>query len=108
MTDLSFLRKFTKENPKKMARYIRLYLGEAAKTFSSLQAALQEADWEQLKIHAHSLKPQAELMGLKDLHQTLLQIEEKAKAQEVESIDELVKKAFTEHEAAIPVLESHL
>ena len=57
MVDLTFLRKFAKDDPKKMKRYISLYLDVAPKTFEEMQRNLTNGDWEQLRINAHSLKP---------------------------------------------------
>ena len=76
MVDLTFLRKFTKDDPIKMKRYISLYLDVAPKTFEEMQRNLQDGDWEQLRINAHSLKPQAEFMGIKSLKEELIKKEE--------------------------------
>lgn len=76
MIDFSFLDKFTKGNEQKIKRYIQIYLVEAGKTFQQMELNLQQEDWEQLRINTHSLKPQAELMGISELHATLIQLEQ--------------------------------
>ena len=79
MVDLTFLKKFTKEDPKKMKRYISLYLDVAPKTFEEMQSNLNNQDWEQLRINAHSLKPQTDFMGIESLKEELIKIEDAVK-----------------------------
>ncbi len=76
MVDLTFLKKFTKEDPQKMKRYISLYLDVSPKTFEEMKVNLKNEDWEQLRINAHSLKPQADFMGINSLKEELIKIEE--------------------------------
>ena len=45
MVDLTFLKQFTKDDSKKMKRYISLYLDVAPKTFEEMQRNLQNGDW---------------------------------------------------------------
>lgn len=77
--DLTFLKDFTKGETVKMKRYITLYLTAAPKTFEDMQKSIQDQDWEQLRIYAHSLKPQADFMGIKTLKTELTAIEEAVK-----------------------------
>ena len=95
MVDLSFLRKFAKKKKKKMKRYISLYLDVAPKTFEEMQRNLSSGDWEQLRINAHSLKPQAEFMGIMSLKEELIKIEEAVKANDLGGIEELYSRALT-------------
>ena len=74
--DLTFLKKFTKDDPTKMKRYIGLYLDVAPKTFDEMKRNVANDDWEQLRINAHSLKPQADFMGINNLKEELVKIEE--------------------------------
>jgi HPt (histidine-containing phosphotransfer) domain-containing protein len=76
VVDLTFLKKFTKEDPQKMKRYISLYLDVSPKTFEEMKVNLKNEDWEQLRINAHSLKPQADFMGINSLKEELIKIEE--------------------------------
>ena len=91
MVDLTFLRKFAKDDPKKMKRYISLYLDVAPKTFEEMQRNLTNVDWEQLRINAHSLKPQAEFMGILSLKEELIRIEEAVKSNDLDGIEELYR-----------------
>ena len=95
MVDLTFLRKFTKDDPLKMKRYISLYLDVAPKTFEEMRRNLDSKDWEQLRINAHSLKPQAEFMGIIRLKEQLIKIEEAVKAESVDELESLYQTALS-------------
>ena len=95
MVDLTFLRKFTKDDPLKMKRYISLYLDVAPKTFEEMRRNLDSNDWEQLRINAHSLKPQAEFMGIISLKEQLIKIEEAVKAESVDELESLYQTALS-------------
>ena len=89
MVDLTFLKKFAKDDPKKMKRYISLYLDVAPKTFEEMQRNLKNRDWEQLRINAHSLKPQADFMGINSLKEELIKIEEAVKTNNLDVLENL-------------------
>ena len=95
MVDLTFLRKFAKDDPLKMKRYISLYLDVAPKTFEEMRRNLDSNDWEQLRINAHSLKPQAEFMGIISLKEQLIKIEEAVKAESVDELESLYQTALS-------------
>jgi HPt (histidine-containing phosphotransfer) domain-containing protein len=95
MVDLTFLKQFTKDDPKKMKRYISLYLDVAPKTFEQMHQNLQNGDWEQLRINAHSLKPQAEFMGINSLKEELNKIEEAVKLNHLDGIEKLLTASIT-------------
>lgn len=78
-----------------MKRYISLYLDAAPKIFEEMQRNLKNADWEQLRINAHSLKPQAEFMGILSLKEELIKIEEAVKLNNLEVIEELLNSSLT-------------
>ena len=88
MIDLTFLKEFTKGNPEKMKRYISLYVDVAPKTFEEMKKNLYDNNWEQLLINAHSLKPQADLMGISTLKNELVKIEEAVKENKLSNINE--------------------
>lgn len=94
MVDLSFLKKFTKEDPQKMKRYISLYLDVAPKTFEEIQRNLKNGDWEQLRINAHSLKPQTDFMGISSLKEELIKIEEAVKLGHYDVIEKLFNESL--------------
>ena len=94
MVDLTFLKKFTKDDPKKMKRYIGLYLDVAPKTFDEMKRNLAHEDWEQLRINAHSLKPQADFMGIESLKEELIKIEEAVKMNNFEVLESLFNSSL--------------
>ena len=94
MIDLTFLKKFTKDNPQKMKRYISLYLDVAPKTFEEMQRNLKNEDWEQLRINAHSLKPQADFMGINSLKEQLIKIEEAVKTNNFDILENLLNTSL--------------
>ncbi len=89
MVDLTFLKQFTKDDPKKMKRYISLYLDVAPKTFAEMQRNLLDGDWNQLRINAHSLKPQADFMGINRLKEELVRIEESVQMNQLDDLENL-------------------
>ena len=108
MVDLSFLEKFTKGDTNKMSRYIRLYLQVAPDTFNKMEENLRERDWKQLRINAHSLKPQADYMGIPALKNILMQIENDVVQERYDSLPRLVGKAIAVHSASEVTLKSAL
>ena len=94
MIDLTFLKQFSKNNPQKMKRYISLYLDVAPKTFEEMQRNLKDADWEQLRINAHSLKPQADFMGIDRLKEELIKIEEAVKTNNFDILENLLNTSL--------------
>ncbi len=94
MVDLTFLKKFTKDDPKKMKRYMGLYLDVAPKTFAEMKRNLEDKDWEQLRINADSLKPQADFMGINSLKEELIKIEEAVKANNFDVLENLFTTSF--------------
>lgn len=95
MVDLTFLKKFTKDDSQKMKRYISLYLDVAPKTFEEMKRNLNNKDWEQLRINAHSLKPQADFMGMNSLKEELIKIEEAVKTKNFNALDTLLATSLT-------------
>ena len=94
MVDLTLLKKFTKEDPQKMKRYISLYLDVSPKTFEAMKLNLKNEDWEQLRINAHSLKPQADFMGINSLKEELIKIEEAVTSNNFDILENLFNTSF--------------
>ncbi|WP_367391981.1 Hpt domain-containing protein [Lewinella sp. LCG006] len=108
MTDLSFLQHFTKGDTAKMKRYINIYLTVAPKTFQQMQQAVRTQDWEQLRIQAHSLKPQTDYMGIHGLKAVLEDIEKNVLEEKFEKIHKLYEKALAIHSESTPLLKSFI
>ncbi len=75
MTDLSFLKQFTGDNPEKMKKYINMFLMAAPDLMDKMEAYLKAGDYDGLKVAAHSLKPQISYMGIKGQEQAIVDIE---------------------------------
>lgn len=105
MVDLSFLENFTKGDSKKMKRYINIYLRTAPETFQEMERNILDQDWEQLRINAHSLKPQADYMGIPSLKAVLVEIEQSVIEKQFELLQELYEKASIIHTTSISYLE---
>lgn len=101
MVDLSFLETFTKGNTTKMKRYISMYLQTAPEAFDRMEKNIKDNSWQELAINAHSLKPQAEFMGLNDLKAVLIEIEnnvKNARVDDMKSLFEIAKNIHDESE----------
>lgn len=94
MVDLTFLKKFTKDDSQKMKRYISLYLDAVPKIFEEMKLNLRDENWEQLRINAHSLKPQADFMGINILKEELIKIEEAVRTNNFEMLENLFDSSF--------------
>ena len=112
MVDLSFLKKFTKGNPKKMKRYISMYLNIVPVILNNMQSDIQEKNWPRLAINAHSLKPQVDYMGIPSLKEIIISIEVKAKQISNEDakadLEDLLEKANKLHKQSSKRLEEYL
>lgn len=105
MVDLTFLEKFTKGDQTKMKRYIGMYLAIAPDTFIKMRQNIADADWDQLRINAHSLKPQADYMGISGLKEVLVEIENGAASGDLGLLSGLFEKAFELHLASEAILK---
>lgn len=108
MVDLTFLKNFTNGNEKKIKRYIGLYLDITPYTLEKMKQNLAEGDWEQLRINAHSLKPQADYMGINDLKNCLVEIENGVKQGSLDQMDFLVRQAVKIHQESEVFLRNEL
>ncbi|MCB0587066.1 MAG: Hpt domain-containing protein [Phaeodactylibacter sp.] len=108
MADLSFLKKFTRGDEAKMKRYIRIYLQMAPDIFTRMQANLVEEDWASLAINAHSLKPQADYMGIIALKETLEKIENEVKEGKTDELPRLFERAHQLHREAEAFLDAQV
>lgn len=108
MVDLSFLEQFTLGNPAKMRRYISMYLKMAPETFERMHQNIEDESWPELAVNAHSLKPQAELMGIEILKELLIDIENKVRSDQTEEVAVLFTKARSIHDDAEIFLQDYI
>ena len=108
MVDLSFLEKFTKGSIPKMKRYISMYLNMAPETLERMRQNIENRSWQELAVNAHSLKPQADYMGIATLKEVMIEIENKAKSGKVDDLEILYKKAISIHKESEAFLQKFI
>jgi len=102
--NLDFLRNFTGNDPVKIKKYVGMFLDRAPEQLREMKTHLGTQDWEEVKIIAHSLKPQMGYMGIKSLEQDLRTIEDyagnKTRLEQlpalIQHLEVVLQKAFEE------------
>jgi len=108
MVELSFLEKFTKGDIPKMKKYISMYLNTSPETFDKMQQNIVDGSWKELAVNAHSLKPQAEFMGVVGLKEVLIEIEDKVREDRIQELDSLFAKAQKIHTESLSFLQEFI
>jgi HPt (histidine-containing phosphotransfer) domain-containing protein len=75
LTDLSYLEKFTNGDKEKIKKYISMYLKNTPDVIRNFQKELDDHNLENLRLKAHSIKPQATYFGIEKLQEVLFKIE---------------------------------
>lgn len=78
VTDMQFLRQFTGGNKEKMNKYIGMFLENGPRLLKQIDDAFAIKDFNNVKIAAHSLKPQLSYMGVKEEISHIFLIEQTA------------------------------
>ncbi|HRP90240.1 MAG TPA: tetratricopeptide repeat protein [Edaphocola sp.] len=91
ITDMDFLTKFTSDNQEKRNKYINMFLENCPKLLKRINEALEQKDFESMKVAAHSLKPQMGYMGIKEEVSNIYLIEHSAAEQQAEVLPALIK-----------------
>jgi signal transduction histidine kinase/DNA-binding NarL/FixJ family response regulator/HPt (histidine-containing phosphotransfer) domain-containing protein len=94
VTDMNFLTQFTGGNQEKKNKYIGMFLENGPKLLAKIREAMEEKDYESLKVAAHSMKPQLGYMGVKEDVSNIFLIEQTA--------------GETAHRDRLPQLVAHL
>ncbi len=108
MVDLSFLKKFTKGDTTKIKKYVSMYLNTAPDTLEKMHQNIKDKSWPDLAINAHSLKPQAEFMGIYGLKEILIEIENKVKNTQYNDLGNLFSKAHIIHNESEKFLKEYI
>jgi len=96
LIDLTFLESFTKNDQGKMKRYIEMYLKSTPDIIEEFQKELENNNFENLRLKAHSIKPQAQYMGITTLKEVLIEIERVIRSgNDNDQLSSLIKKAKT-------------
>jgi HPt (histidine-containing phosphotransfer) domain-containing protein len=109
ITDTRFLESFAGNDIQKQKKYIALFLDNAPKLLTQLQNGLNNKDFSQVKIAAHSLKTQFNYMGVKEELSHVQEMEHMAGRNENmdvliflnENLQKVAAKAFDELQARI-------
>jgi signal transduction histidine kinase/CheY-like chemotaxis protein/HPt (histidine-containing phosphotransfer) domain-containing protein len=80
-TNIDFLKQFTNNDAQKMKKYIGMFLDNAPKLLSRLEQGMTQLNYEEVKIAAHSLKPQMSYMGIDEELSHIFMIEQLAGSQ---------------------------
>lgn len=109
VTDMNFLDQFTKGSEEKKHKYVGMFLENGPRLLNTIKTALNEKDYEKLKVAAHSMKPQLSYMGVKEEVSNIFLIEQTAGEVAhrdrlpalVAQLERLCTKAFEELKAGI-------
>lgn len=77
--DLSYLRSISNNNQEFIREMMQTFLQSTPDLLRQMRISLEEKNWERLSKLAHQIKPSLTLLGVHDLHATILFIEENAK-----------------------------
>jgi len=78
VTEMQFLQQFTGGSREKMNKYIGMFLDNAPRLLKQIDDAFAVKDFNNVKIAAHSLKPQLSYMGVKEEVSHIFLIEQTA------------------------------
>lgn len=107
VTNLAFLKQLTKDDAEKMQKYISMFLENAPKLLARIEAGLAQKDLAEVKIAAHSLKPQLSYMGVKEEISMVFLVEQTASEQgHIDGLTKLVYQLKTVCELAFDELRS--
>jgi len=107
VTDMQFLQQFTGGSKDKMNKYIGMFLENAPRLLRQIDEAFAAKDFNNVKIAAHSLKPQLSYMGVKEEVSHIFLIEQTASEAGhsdrlpplIANLKRVCDKAFTELQA---------
>ena len=107
--DLQFLREFCRNDKKKMQQYIHTFLESTPRVIQQLKDAAAREDWTQVKILAHTLKPQAGFIGLPRMKRLLEEVEDEVReGKGEEKLKEQISHLDTEMNAVSDALVESL
>lgn len=75
LINLDYLEKFTKGDNEKIRKYISMYLKNTPEVIRDFQNEYNKQNYENLRLKAHSIKPQAKYFGIATLENILIEIE---------------------------------
>ncbi len=107
--DLTYLTEITAGDNDVMAEMIELFLAETPKQIELLKEYHEKEDWPQVGAEAHKLKPTFLYVGLSELNELTLQLEQRAKNKEgLGDIEGFIKKIEEGYKSVVNDLEEVL
>lgn len=77
--NLTFLNSFASSKPALVVQFISTFIKTAPETISEMKQAFADHDFHKMSRAAHSLKPQCSYMGIDQINESLVAIEEAEK-----------------------------
>ena len=91
--DLTFLNGFASGDGEKMKKYINMFLKSSPALLEQINQNMETQNWTNVKIAAHSLKPQVNYMGIAEIKDDILLIEQlSGEERDLDKLPDLVKK----------------
>jgi CheY-like chemotaxis protein len=115
LTNLEYLKRRTKANPKLMMEMISIYLEQTASLIIAIKDSLQSDDWPQVQTIAHKMIPSFAIMGIGADHENLAKkIQEYARSKQhmeimpdlIHQLTEILEQACTELKEEAKALEN--
>ncbi len=107
--DLSYLIQFTKGDQGKLKKYLEMYLKSAPSVVNEFEQLLIRREYETLGLKAHSIKPQAQYLGIESLKEVLTEIELIGKNQgDYSKLQDLVMEAKTISDKVVVEIDEFL
>lgn len=109
-TDLSYLKKRTKDNPELIMEMISLYLEQTPPLINNMKQGLHDKDWDSVYTAAHKMIPSFSIMGInKDFENTARKIQEYSDSKKhLNEVPEMVLQLETCCSKACEELEEEL
>ena len=109
LINLNYLENFTRGDKVKIKKYIEMYLKNTPDVIRDFQKEFSEKNFENLRLKAHSIKPQAKYFGIEVLEKILLEIESIIQnGDDIDKLQPLIKKANQINDEIITELNSIL
>lgn len=77
--DIKYLETVSQGNTAFIIDMLNIFITKTPETFEILKKAIQEEDWQSVGFYAHKLKATYAYVGLEELKNTIVEIEQKAK-----------------------------
>jgi PAS domain S-box-containing protein len=108
-TDLGFLKEVAKGNDEFVKKIVNSFITQATADIERMQQSLENKDWETLHFIAHKMKSSIHFVGIKELHDTIRDIEKFAQEKtNADALQQLVPQFINVCRLAIRELETEM